>query len=622
MTGKYNNDRNTFLCYNELMSKKKHTPNTRSHSWTFLVAGVLLGFGVSSSAPILLAQVGQRREVHSREVELHAVRHVPTCEEVGLCQQEQRLILGTDNARTVQRLVGRGCTRKHDLRGSFSVSCPKNLSLLQVRPERAFRMQDLPSNAQMHVDQVHGLGVSGAGVRIAVLDTGADVLHPELVGRMAAYVNFTDEDATDGHGHGTHVSGIALGQGVKPIDDGGAVNRVLGVAPDAELLVGKICYNGGWCLEGDIVAGIEWAVMQGADVINLSLGGGAFLNHCDGDPLAAIVNWAVDQGVVVAAAAGNGGMHGEGVAVPACASKVLAVAAVDSHDVWQPWSSYGLPIDIAAPGVGILSSLPCETAGTCPDAGYGKWSGTSMATPHVTGVAALLHSIDDTLTPADVYNILTSTAQDIDASGFDMRTGFGRVDAKAAIDILLHQSSSSSLSSSSESSFSSSSSSSSESSSREGQSEEGEKLDDNKAESRDAELRVRAEVAVRISHQVHAEALVQIRLKIENGFLFLDEGKMLLEEGERLLEQASDALLHEEYDSAWSFANTAKHNFQQAMRGKNFVKIERHNAADDDMGQDRGNAENSREQGSGHGQGSDGVRGFLKRLFKGMLLDW
>jgi hypothetical protein len=195
-------------------------------------------------------------------------------------------------------------------------------------------------------------------------------------------------------------------------------------------VVGKVCGDDGWCLESDIMAGLEWALGRGARVINLSLGGGTFGDHCDDDPLARAVNWTVDQGATVVAAAGN---SGQGVGTPACASKAIAVGAVDRSDVRAPWSSIGPALDLMAPGVDILSSYSCAAAGSCPVPSYAWLSGTSMATPHVVGVAALLLERMPSLTPREIANILTETAVDRGPPGFDIFHGFGRIDASAAL---------------------------------------------------------------------------------------------------------------------------------------------------------------------------------------------
>ncbi|MBI1934641.1 S8 family serine peptidase [Candidatus Peregrinibacteria bacterium] len=399
-------------------------------TWTL---GIVAAAAITGGA----AQLLPGQNVHSIAVRKEDLRSIPTCKELGRCKGEQHLILKSKSERTIGRLVKGGCKVRHRMNDQTSLRCPEGRTYTGLRSERFFRSQDLFSAEQMGAVAVHAAGVTGQGVKIAILDSGVESDHPELAGKILAYRNFTDDGPEDAMGHGTHVAGIAMGNGVREVDDGGRANRVLGVAPDAALIVAKVCGNDGWCAEGAIMEAIEWAAAQGADVMNLSLGGGAFLDHCDGDPLAAKLNWAVDQGVTVVAASGNGGELGEGVSVPACGSKVIAVGAVDASDTVQPWSSYGRPLDLVAPGVAILSSLSCQSVQTCPEAGYGKASGTSMAAPHVAGAAALLLQADPTMTPLQVYGVLTDTAKDLGIAGFDAKSGFGRVDIDAAV-MLVH----------------------------------------------------------------------------------------------------------------------------------------------------------------------------------------
>lgn len=359
-------------------------------------------------------------------------RNIPTCVDLGRCPDEEHLILSTTHPRVLDRIKGRGCRIRHRLKDSTVLRCPLGVAFYQARPERIFKIQGWISSNQVRAITVQQTGVSGAGVKVAVLDTGIDTTHPELQDRVISRTSFTDSDGFDRQGHGTHVAGIIVGQGMREVIDNGETNSARGVSPGASLLVGQICDEQGFCSEGDIMKGIEWAVEQEADVINLSLGAGVYLDHCDTDPLAAKVNWAVDQGVSVVAGAGNGGEYGEGVLAPACASKAIAVGAVDRSDVRPVWSSYGKAIDMVAPGVGVLSIYPCAVAGTCPEAAYWKGYGTSMATPHVAGAVALLKEEFPTLTPGDLYAALTLSAYDLRSSGFDIETGYGRLDSEAA----------------------------------------------------------------------------------------------------------------------------------------------------------------------------------------------
>jgi len=375
-------------------------------------------------------------------------QRIRTCAETGICKTtEKRVIMSSDSSSEILNSYLQGCRSMKWLRGEVVLKCPSDALVPDARTERVFAMQDIFVNSQINATAVQQqMLIKGNGVKVAVLDTGVDDRHPELGGRVVATASFvTDSTTADIVGHGTHVAGIIAGQGISTLTDTSGTNRALGVSPDVSIIVGKICNDQGYCSEGDISAGIEWAVAQGAKVINLSLGGGAFQYHCDSDPLAQKVNWAVDQGAVVVAAAGNGAVDNPGVSTPACASKALAVGAVDQTGVRPAWSGYGDALDLVAPGLSVLSSLPCAVAGSCPVAGYGWWSGTSMATPAVSGVAALVLSADPALTAGEVTTILRQTAWDLGTTGFDPLYGYGRVNAYPAVRSALDRDSDGSL---------------------------------------------------------------------------------------------------------------------------------------------------------------------------------
>ncbi|NEA99041.1 S8 family peptidase [Streptomyces sp. SID13726] len=234
-------------------------------------------------------------------------------------------------------------------------------------------------------------GWDGKGVKVAVLDTGVDPTHPDLKDRIAGSQNFTDFPDTDDHfGHGTHVASTIVGSGAA--SDG----RYTGVAPGARLLNGKVLGDDGSGSESGIIAGMQWAVDQGAKVVNMSLGG---TDAYGSDPMEQAVNsLSASKGVLFAVAAGNEGPAEQTVGTPGSAAAALTVAAVDRKDVLAPFSSRGptaddrLKPDISAPGVDIVAAKAehgtiGEDAGT---AGYVRMSGTSMATPHVAGAAAVL----------------------------------------------------------------------------------------------------------------------------------------------------------------------------------------------------------------------------------------
>ncbi|HUQ55363.1 S8 family serine peptidase [Lentzea sp.] len=232
------------------------------------------------------------------------------------------------------------------------------------------------STKQIGAPQAWQAGITGKGVKVAVLDTGVDEQHPDLRGRQVAEKNFTESpDNTDEVGHGTHVASTIASKG----------EQYRGVAPDAEILDGKVCEPGG-CSESAILGGMQWAAEQGAHVINMSLGGG---DTPDIDPLEEAVNRiSRETGALFVIAAGNSGRP-ETIGSPGSAESALTVGAVDRNDGIAPFSSRGpaadgaVKPDVTAPGVGIVAA----EAGT---QGHVAMDGTSMATPHVAGVVALL----------------------------------------------------------------------------------------------------------------------------------------------------------------------------------------------------------------------------------------
>lgn len=219
---------------------------------------------------------------------------------------------------------------------------------------------------------------TGAGVTVAVVDTGISSAHSDLAGRVTESVTFIDgtTDGEDDAGHGTHVAGT-----IAAVQDNGI--GVVGVAPGANLMAVKVLDSSGSGSWSSVAAGITWATDNGADVINLSLGG-----TLGSATLEAAVHYAFDHGVFVAVAAGNEGKAARLSYPAAYDDAVITVTAEDpATNRFPSWSNYGIPpVDIAAPGVSICS--------TTMDGAYGLKSGTSMATPHVAGAAAVYIEAD------------------------------------------------------------------------------------------------------------------------------------------------------------------------------------------------------------------------------------
>ncbi|MBI2137567.1 S8 family serine peptidase, partial [Candidatus Woesearchaeota archaeon] len=277
-------------------------------------------------------------------------------------------------------------------------------------------------------------GFKGEGVKIAILDTGIDSSHPMLTGKIVAEKAFTGEDhTTDFNGHGTHVAGTAAGTKTK----GGSYD---GVAPNALLMNGKVLNDAGSGSTAGIVAGINWAVDpdgnpatdDGADIISMSLGG---KYNEPFDPMSMAIKDAVAEGVLVIVASGNCGACNscggyKGVTTPGNSPWAFSVGAVDKGNEAACFSGggvvdgVGIKPDVTAPGVGIKSSVP---------GGYSAYQGTSMATPHVAGAAALLLSKNNKFTPQQIRMVLENTAADFGTEGKDTSYGYGVINLSAAL---------------------------------------------------------------------------------------------------------------------------------------------------------------------------------------------
>ncbi|SDW67138.1 Subtilase family protein [Amycolatopsis xylanica] len=271
-------------------------------------------------------------------------------------------------------------------------------------------------------------GFTGKDVKVAVLDTGVDGTHPELRGRVAAERNFSDSaDAVDRVGHGTHVAATI----------GGAGSVYKGVAPDSVLLSGKVLGDDGSGPESSIIAGMEWAAEQGARLVNMSLG------HPDSpglDPLeVAIGELSAKHGTLFVVAAGNAGPTAGTLGSPGTADAALSVGAVDKADRIADFSSRGpradgaIKPDITAPGVGIVAARAAGTSGGTPvDGQHTALNGTSMASPHVAGAAALLAQQHPEWTGQQLKAALMASARPNPALDAYAQ-GAGRVDVGAAI---------------------------------------------------------------------------------------------------------------------------------------------------------------------------------------------
>lgn len=273
----------------------------------------------------------------------------------------------------------------------------------------------LYSASYQGIDAVRGWDIEqgNQGVLVAVIDTGVDDTHEDLAGKVVKGYDFVNEDfdPRDDHGHGTHVSGI-----IAATANNG--RGIAGVCPGCSILAVKVITADGSGANSWIANGISNAVNLGANIINLSLGG---LERSQTIQLA--VEQAYQSGAIIVAASGN---DGTGVPLyPGAFPEVITVAATDKYGDHASFSNYGSHVELTAPGEAIYSTLPGNR--------YEAWNGTSMACPHVAGLAGLIWSRNPGLTNQQVRQVMAATSQDLGAVGRDTYYGHGRVNAYAAL---------------------------------------------------------------------------------------------------------------------------------------------------------------------------------------------
>jgi subtilisin family serine protease len=344
-------------------------------------------------------------------------------------------LAGTSNARELRSInaTAVSASKRGDLWTSISRSGIRDAGIGKVWLDGKRRALLDRSTQQIGAPVAWSAGLTGAGVRIAVLDTGVDQTHPDLATQEIAERNFTDEpDNVDHSGHGTHVASIAAGTGAK------AGGTYRGVAFGASILDAKVLDGTGAGRDSWIIAGMEWAAEQGAKVANLSLGN----EDTEGvDPLEAAVDaLSAERGMLFVAAAGNSGIDVTTVDSPGSADAALSVGAVDRQDRLAVFSNRGprlgddaIKPDLTAPGTDIIAAGAAGgVIGTPVQDGYVKQGGTSQATAHVSGAAALLAQEHPDWTGQQLKAALSASATPGPGQTvFDQ--GSGRVDVARAI---------------------------------------------------------------------------------------------------------------------------------------------------------------------------------------------
>ncbi|MYT95366.1 type VII secretion-associated serine protease mycosin [Streptomyces sp. SID8359] len=324
-------------------------------------------------------------------------------------------------------------TRRRPRRVLAAVCAAAVLALTPAAPAHADAIREQQwALAALHTDRAWQT-TKGAGITVAVLDTGVDGSHPDLVGQVLPGKDLVGFGAERGDSswalHGTAMAGIIAGRGNGP----GRADGVLGIAPEVRILPVRVILESKDPARAEarktrgtaLADGIRWAADNGADVINLSLGDDSESAHPDPGEDSAI-QYALSKGIPVVASAGNGGEKGDRISYPAAYPGVIAVAAVDEYGTHASFSTRRWYATVSAPGVDIVVANP--------DGHYYIEWGTSAAAAFVSGAVALVRAAHPGLDPAQIKKLLADTARDAPAGGRDDARGYGMVDPAEAIE--------------------------------------------------------------------------------------------------------------------------------------------------------------------------------------------
>ncbi|MFT9666975.1 type VII secretion-associated serine protease mycosin [Streptomyces rhizosphaericola] len=324
-------------------------------------------------------------------------------------------------------------TRRRPRRVLAAVCAAAVLALTPAAPAHADAIREQQwALAALHTDRAWQT-TKGAGITVAVLDTGVDGSHPDLVGQVLPGKDLVGFGAERGDSswalHGTAMAGIIAGRGNGP----GRADGVLGIAPEVRILPVRVILESKDPARAEarktrgtaLADGIRWAADNGADVINLSLGDDSESAHPDPGEDSAI-QYALSKAIPVVASAGNGGEKGDRISYPAAYPGVIAVAAVDEYGTHASFSTRRWYATVSAPGVDIVVANP--------DGHYYIEWGTSAAAAFVSGAVALVRAAHPGLDPAQIKKLLADTARDAPAGGRDDARGYGMVDPAEAIE--------------------------------------------------------------------------------------------------------------------------------------------------------------------------------------------
>ncbi|MBC7543589.1 MAG: S8 family serine peptidase [Candidatus Sericytochromatia bacterium] len=310
--------------------------------------------------------------------------------------------------------------------GTLSTTLKDDFGVLTAQPAGRIVLEAEPNDPElgnqygmqlMNVVKAWETQPGKAAVKIAMIDTGIDLTHPDLKDKIVEGYNATapGQSVADDNGHGSHTAGIAAA----------AVNNgagVIGVGGGCSIMPVKVLSNGGGS-EESIADGVIWAADHGANVMSMSIG-----LYKRSPVFEKALQYALDKGVTLVASAGNSNKENDPTTAPHLPSTypgVIEVAATDANDKKASFSNFGKTVSVAAPGVDVLSTYMGGI--------YKKLSGTSMACPHVAGLAGLVISQNPGIKPAAVKSIIERSAKDFGAAGFDPIFGFGRADAAKAV---------------------------------------------------------------------------------------------------------------------------------------------------------------------------------------------